>query len=248
MTSTELAAPRLLAYDRWMAAAEVEYDRILGLLRGVPADRWAGPTDCAGWSVRDVVAHLAGAAAATASPRELVRQAWHGRRLGRRGDLVDRMNEVQIAERQSLPPAALLADLAAAGRRGVGTRRRIPGPVRGVRLPLGSPLGVRPLGYLTGRIYTRDAWMHRVDLARATGAPLELTAEHDGAIVEDIVAEWAAVHGHPYELRLSGPAGGAWCGSPGEPAEDVRLDAVDFARTVSGRVAGAGLLSCRVPF
>jgi len=40
-----------------------------------------------------------------------------------------------------------------------------------------------PMGYLTDAILTRDAWMHRVDLTRATGHPLELTADHDGARV-----------------------------------------------------------------
>ncbi|MDX1382582.1 MAG: hypothetical protein R3190_03005, partial [Thermoanaerobaculia bacterium] len=40
-------------------------------------------------------------------------------------------------------------------------------------------------------ILTRDTWMHRTDLAEATGRPLELTADHDGRIVADVVAEWA---------------------------------------------------------
>jgi uncharacterized protein (TIGR03083 family) len=246
--SSERRAPRPLAYDGWMAAAAEEYSRILGLLGDLPEESWGRATDCAGWAVRDVVAHLAGAAASTASPRELVRQAWLGRRSGRGGDLVDRMNEVQVAERRSLAPAALRDDLAAAARRGLVTRRRIPAPVRAVRLPFGPPLGIRPLGYLTGRIYTRDAWMHRIDLTRATGASLELSPDHDGAIVEDVVTEWAAAHGHAYDLRLTGPAGGCWRGGTGERAAAVEIDAVEFARTVSGREVGAGLLSRHVPF
>jgi uncharacterized protein (TIGR03083 family) len=241
-------APRALTYGQWMAAAATEYDRIFDLLGALPDESWGAATDCAGWTVRDVVAHLAGAAASTASPRELLRQAWLARRSGRDGDLVDRMNAVQVAERRSLTPAALRDDLAAAARRGLITRRRIPPPARAVRLPFGPPLGLRPLGYLTGRIYTRDAWMHRIDLARATGVALALTADHDGAIVEDVVTEWAAAHGRAYELRLTGPAGGHWSGGPGRPAAAVELDAVEYARTVSGRAAGTGLLGCRVPF
>ena len=40
-------------------------------------------------------------------------------------------------------------------------------------------------------VWTRDVWMHRIDITRATGRPLvgKLTAEHDGRIVADIVAE-----------------------------------------------------------
>jgi hypothetical protein len=88
--------------------------------------------------------------------------------------------------------------------------------------------------------------MHRIDLARATGLPLALTAEHDGAIVADLVAEWGATHGADYELVLAGPAGGRWRRAAG--AVEIRMDAVDFARTLSGRARGEGLLACRVPF
>ncbi|HEU4912361.1 MAG TPA: hypothetical protein VFV76_10715 [Actinomycetes bacterium] len=48
------------------------------------------------------------------------------------------------------------------------------------------------LGYLTDVILTRDTWMHRSDIAAATGRAMTLTAEHDGVLVADIAAEWAA--------------------------------------------------------
>jgi hypothetical protein len=57
-------------------------------------------------------------------------------------------------------------------------------------------------------IITRDPWMHRLDLARATGQDLVLTADHDGVMVADVVAERR--HGQPYRLELTGPAGGSW--------------------------------------
>jgi hypothetical protein len=41
------------------------------------------------------------------------------------------------------------------------------------------------LGYVTDVILTRDPWMHRLDLARATGQDPVLTADHDGVIVAD---------------------------------------------------------------
>ena len=53
------------------------------------------------------------------------------------------------------------------------------------------------LGYLTDVILTRDPWMHRLDLARATGQAPTLTADHDGVIVADVVLEWARRHGQP---------------------------------------------------
>jgi hypothetical protein len=104
---------------------------------------------------------------------------------------------------------------------------------------------VRSVGYLMGCIYTRDAWMHRVDIARAAGAPLELTADHDGRIVADVVAEWARAHRQPYRLVLTGPAGGTFGGGDGQQLE---LDAIEFCRGVSGRAPGEGLLATPVPF
>jgi hypothetical protein len=63
-------------------------------------------------------------------------------------------------------------------------------------------------------------------------------------LVADIAAEWASRHGQPFTLELSGPAGGRW----GDGGERHVLDAVEFARVVSGRGSGPGLLTTRVPF
>jgi hypothetical protein len=107
------------------------------------------------------------------------------------------------------------------------------------------------LGFLTDVILTRDPWMHRLDLARATGRPPVLTSDHDGVIVGDVVAEWARRHGQPYRLQLTGPAGGSW--SAGTGGEEITMDATDFCRVVSGRPGReadrpAGLLATQVPF
>jgi hypothetical protein len=101
-------------------------------------------------------------------------------------------------------------------------------------------------GYLMDVILTRDPWMHRVDIARATGHSLELTAEADGVLVDDVVREWAGRHGQPYRLRLTGPAGGSW--SAGEGGPELERDAVEFCRLLSGRGHGTGLLAQEVPF
>jgi hypothetical protein len=58
------------------------------------------------------------------------------------------------------------------------------------------------------------------------------------------VAEWAERHGAPYDLTLTGPAGGRWTGT----GEAIELDAVEFCRVVSGRGEAAGLLRTQVPF
>jgi uncharacterized protein (TIGR03083 family) len=245
MTTTERETPAMRHAD-WMTASEEEYRRIGQLLATLTSDDWARPTDCSEWNVRDLVAHLVGNAESSASVREMRRQQKLGRRLRPGGPDIDGMTAVQVQERADVPPEQLVRDLADVARRAVRARRRLPAPVRAIPVPFGPPLGTRPLGYLMGCIFTRDAWMHRVDLARATGRPLELTAEHDGAIVADVVAEWARGHGQPYRLTLTGPAGGTW--SRGTDGERLTLDAVDFCRTVSGRAPGSGLLAHPVPF
>jgi hypothetical protein len=103
-----------------------------------------------------------------------------------------------------------------------------------------------PLGWLYDVVYTRDTWMHRFSITRATGRSLVLTPDHDGRLVAEVVAEWARRHAQPFRLHLEGVAGGAF--TDGENGEETRLDAVEFCRILSGRGTGAGLLTQRVPF
>jgi uncharacterized protein (TIGR03083 family) len=235
-----------LGHGDWMAASEEEYRRTGELLATLGDDDWQRPTDCSEWTVRDLVAHLVGNAEQSASIREMRRQQKLGRRLRPGRPDIDGMTAVQVQERGGALPAQLVRDLADAAARGIRARRRIPAALRALRVPMGPPLGVRPVGYLMDRIYTRDVWMHRIDLARATGRPLELTPDHDGRIVEDVVAEWARDHGQPYRLTLTGPAGGTW--SRGTDGEEITLDAIEFCRILSGRASGTGLLARVVPF
>ena len=82
------------------------------------------------------------------------------------------------------------------------------------RIPMDSAVaGVKErwhAGYLFDIILTRDTWMHRIDIARATGRIAVLSSDHDARLVADVVAEWARRHGQPFTLHLEGPAGGAF--------------------------------------
>src|SRR2546430_1119880 len=83
----------------------------------------------------------------------------------------------------------------------------------------------RWLGSLMDVIHTRDCWMHRIDISRATGRDLVLTPEHDGRFVADVVGEWARRHGEPFTLTLTGPAGGTYVA--GDGGGHIELDAVE---------------------
>src|SRR5712671_5886310 len=93
--------------------------------------------------------------------------------------LNDALNQIQVDDRGAATPADLLAELREVGPRAIATRKRLPAIVRAMRLPL-PLLGVVPLGYLTDLIYTRDMWMHRLDICRVTGREMVQTPRHDG--------------------------------------------------------------------
>ncbi len=235
------------------ARAREAYRSFAADVAALTPEDWGRPTDCEGWSVRDLVGHMVGAQRAAASFRELLRQQREvGRRANATGDNpVDVMTALQIELAADLSPTQAAAELAATADAAARGRRRIPGPVRRfVRIPVA--FGTEPvtwtLGYLVDVILTRDAWMHRIDLARAVGTDPPLTADHDGRVVADVVAEWAARHGRPFRLTLTGPAGGSW--SSGDPDDDavLELDAVEFCRSLSGRGERSGLLAVDVPF
>ena len=237
-----------LTHDDWMALTRTEYVRMDELLDGLTAEEWLRETDCGDWRVREVVAHLVGAGESNASFRELLRQARIGRAAAHGRDLVDGMNDVQVRERTGLTPDQLLLALRDVAPRAVAGRARYPAWLRSTPLPLGPPVGTKPLGHLLGPIYTRDLWMHRVDISRAVGRDLVLTSEHDGALVADVVDEWARAHGRPYRLTLTGPAGGTFASTDAADVVPLELDAVEFLRGVSGRAPDVVTYGTRVTF
>ncbi len=231
------------------------YEDLCDLLAGLSPEDWHARTECPAWTVRDMVGHLVGAAEAYGSIGALVRQqAWARRHRGRYdGNELDAANAHQVRRHADRTPDDLLATLRRLAPRSVARRMKLPGLVRRVHVPVadtGSTATGMPatlsLGHLYDTVLTRDVWLHRVDIARATGAPLPLHAAVDGRIVEDAVAEWSARHRAPFRLHLSGPAGGTF--RQGEGGPEIDLDAVEFCRVLSGRAPGHGLLATRILF
>jgi uncharacterized protein (TIGR03083 family) len=253
MTATDTrptTKPRRSALDPDVAMrlAATEYQRFLGQLRTLDDGEWALPTDCPAWDVREMAAHSLGMAEMVTSFRENVRQ--NRTAQGRGGVFIDALTGLQVEERAGMRPSEIVSRYEAVLPSAVRGRRRMLRLLG--RLPLPVPQTLNGMqerwtfGYLFATILTRDPWMHRVDIARATGRQLDLSAEHDGAIVADVVAEWEGRHDSPYALRLTGVAGGTWARGTGGP--ELELDAVEFCRTISGRGTGTGLLAVEVPF
>lgn len=240
--------PRIMHAEA-MRLADVEARRVAATLRNLEPADWAKPTDCPRWDVRALVAHMVGSAAGQASPREFFRQVRAGRpvvvEIGAQY-WWDGMNEIQVRERSDLSIEQLIAEWDRTAPRALKARRNLPRPI--AKLPLlklPAPIGRQPLGYLFNVGFTRDSWMHRIDLAEATGKPFNADADHDGRIVADLVAEWATTHGLPFVLELTGPAGGHY--TQGAAGEHVTIDAITFARTLAERVPGDGVLAHPLP-
>jgi uncharacterized protein (TIGR03083 family) len=242
--------PRTSTLDRatLIRLAATEYERFAALLRGLTAEDWTRPTECPGWDVRAMASHALGMAEMAASIREGSRQQNAAKKRG--GVFIDALTALQVEERSHLTPMQLTDRLLVVGPRAARARRRTPGLIRRRRMPVqqavGGHLETWTLGYLIDTILTRDPWMHRIDISRATGEPLNLTADHDGILVGDVAQEWAIRHGKPCRLHLSGPAGGTWTFGVDGPVLDI--DAIEFCRTLSGREPATDLFGTEVPF
>jgi uncharacterized protein (TIGR03083 family) len=246
MIDAAAAAP--LGHREAMGLAETEFAQMVDQLRSLSSEDWSRPTVCELWDVRAMATHVLAMAEAQAS----LRQFAHDFRAAQKrtgGKMIDAMTATQVRERSSLMPAAIIRRLAEVAPMAVKARRRTPAPVRwAVRMKQDSPFDAERwrLGYLVDTIFTRDTWMHRLDISRATGHPMALTAGHDGRLIGDVVGEWARRHGQTFTLTLTGPAGGTW--RVGDGGEHLELDAADFCWVVGSRQPGTGLLATEVPF
>jgi uncharacterized protein (TIGR03083 family) len=246
-TTTPVAQIPALTRAQAMTFATDELGRWLDLLHGLKPEEWAAPTECEPWDVRTMTCHVLGAIESHASIREMAHQM-RAYRKASDGPMIDAMTALQVRDRSGLTPEQIVERFQRAAPRSVRARRRMPGLLRRMPLKVDPPFdddGWR-LGYLMDVIYNRDAWMHRVDVTRAVGHDIVLTAGHDARFVADVVAEWARRHGQPFTITLTGPAGGRY--SAGVGGETIELDAVEFCRILSGRSTGTGLLSTEVPF
>jgi uncharacterized protein (TIGR03083 family) len=251
MTETEKVTkkhPRQPQLDRELAVrlAATEYERVADLLQILSPAQWLARTDCPGWDVRAMAGHMLGMVQMVAGVPEMVRQQAGATRRAKRGggEMIDALTALQVEKNADLTTEALVHELRRVAQRAVRIRRRAPGLIRRQTMPEEGEWWT--MGYLFDVILTRDPFMHRVDICRATGVAMTVTADHEGAIVDDVVREWAGRHGSEYDLTLTGSAGGRW--QHGDGGEPITMDALEFCRVLSGRGPASGLLTTPVPF
>jgi uncharacterized protein (TIGR03083 family) len=136
---------------------------VLGLAGGLSETDWRAATDCPGWTVHDVVAHLAAIEHELATGQRPVVEISGT-------TAVSEYTEAGVAERRTMPPADLVEQL----RAGVQTRRDLleaspPDDLsaRADRAPGNIGWDWRTL--LRNRAI--DMWVHEQDIRRALGRP-----------------------------------------------------------------------------
>jgi len=239
--------PRLPQLDRDGAVrlAATEYERVADLFQQLAPEQWSAPTDCPAWDVRAMAGHMLGMVQMVASMPQMMRQQLSAKQRARRegGVIIDALTALQVEKNADLTTAELVEQLRRLAPKAARARRRAPGFMRKQTTPDQDEWWT--MGYLFDVILTRDPFLHRIDIARAVGASMTATAEHEGVIVADVVAEWAGRHGVAYDLELTGPAGGHWQDGHGE---HISMDAFEFCRALAGRAPASGLLRTQVPF
>ena len=238
MIGSLVVASRLPQADRDQAAltGQAEGRAALALLRQLGDRDWQRPTDCTDWDVRALVSHLVAQCEDGLRLGTMLRRELAGRRRYPDKAGVDAHMAVQVDDHRSEPGPGLVERFGLLWPRAVQARRRRPGALRRIKVSSGVPGMPRfSIGYLLDVIYNRDLWMHRLDLALATGQPFAIVG-HDRHIVEQVIRDLALAWSAPsITLELTGPAGGTWLIGPSEPIAAIRAEATAMMRALAGR-------------
>jgi uncharacterized protein (TIGR03083 family) len=211
--------------------------RFLNLIESLDPEDWSRPTACTAWNVHDMVAHQAGGYLSGFSYGEMLRQYI---RIPKKGQLPeDAINELQVGERKKMKSAELIAELKRVGPKAIQNWAYGFNAIKWSGIPH-AVAGFLSLRYLMWVTHSRDTWMHRLDICRATNRPFEQTRDHDGRINELVVLDTAKklnkkLNGRAITLILTGVAGGTWQIGKGNPVAEMEMDALDFNIFVSGR-------------
>jgi uncharacterized protein (TIGR03083 family) len=192
-----------------------EHGAILEIARSLTTDEWDAPSDCAGWAVRDVVAHMASVLHGVVDPAFMV-------------DLsggTEQAMEKPVAERRAWPIADVLAEFETASEQVANlTEMAQEPPMSETMLPM-NDLGTHPMSMLAST-FTFDAYCHlRNDILRPNGPIDRPEPPRDEKRLRPTV-EWMLAGlpwmseqelrfvDRPVALVLDGPGGGEWTIGP----------------------------------
>jgi len=241
--------------DEAATLLRTEMQRFLMLLESLAPEDWNKPTACTAWSVRDILAHQAGGYASGTGYKEMIHQYIS---IPKNGQLPeDAINETQLSERMEKSPAELIAELRKVGPMAIENWAHQFRLIKLVSIPH-KVAGFLSIRHLMLVIHSRDTWMHRLDICRATGRKFVQTAEHDGRIAALVMRDAAKtlsqkIGGGSVVFELSGISGGSWKIGGGNPVSTIQMDVLDFNNYASRRFGynearGKALLTGDVKF
>ncbi|MFJ4651740.1 maleylpyruvate isomerase N-terminal domain-containing protein [Nocardia sp. NPDC088792] len=193
----------------YLAAMRAERAAVIDFCADFSAEEWAAPSRAEGWSVQDVVAHLATTQRALVTPAALATMRSHD---------LERLNDEVVAAVRGRSSQQVYGDFVSWSRIGCAALglSTLPGIER-VRLPVGE-LGRYPLR-LMPTIFVYDWHVHlRCDIAPALGrTPPGTDDRRMSAALAWTMALLEQSHrtrltwlDAPIALTLRGPGGGTW--------------------------------------
>ena len=206
-----------------------EREEMLSTFKGLSEEEWNAPSDCAGWTNRDVLAHLACTLHGVVDPAFLA-------------DLsggAEAAMEAGVEERRSWPIADVIAEYETYSAQAADTFELLQGEGIG-DAPITMPeLGTHPMKALAG-CFLFDSYTHyRHDLLAPTGSVDRPQPERDEQRLRPTM-EWmlaglpwmcedalGPVVDRPIVLVLDGPGGGTWTIAPGGDDGRVLVTEVD---------------------
>lgn len=233
-TARRIEDMRPPTHREWVQLGRDVDRNLIETLRGLSPEDWDALTDCAPWTVKDVVAHILAWAEASLSPKEMTHQfrgGWKTRK--QHGGTLHAQNDFQITDRRAASPEELIERF-----------ERLQPRFHALRNGLGGAGKVIPfkemftgtwvtLGFTVDTIFARDHFMHLLDIHRAIQRPPKI-GPSEMRVAHDAIREWANKADADVTLTLTEPAGGTFTRGSGDRAH-ITCATLDLCRVLAGR-------------
>lgn len=234
-----------------VAALDEVWDALVNLAAELAIEDWTAPTDCPGWTVKDIYAHIIGTESMLlgrpAPAVELPANLPHVR------NDMGRFNETWVLSYNERSGSELLGDLGE-----VITERRA--SLAGMGQDAFDALAWTPAGEDTYgrfmRIRVMDQWFHEQDIREAVGRPGHLDGRAPQVVLDELTAAIGYVvgkkagvpEGTSVRIDLKGPMSHRWDVEvtdrarvvdwmSGEPTLTITMPGATFCRVAGGRRA-----------
>ena len=234
----------MTAEAAYLALGE-QHAELEDILDSLTPDQWGIPSSCAGWTVSDVVLHLAqtddlARASLDGSFGEALAHYAPAPRDGPAGDVEDFAEAVVASERGADGPAVFERWRAGAS----ALREQFAATDPSMRVPwVAGQLAARTLA--TTRL--AECWIHTGDIAdplgivRVPGERIQLIARLAWRTVPYAFARAGRKLSGPVAFELTGPTGDRWDFVPdAEPLTTIRGDADDLCAVAARRIGPEG--------